>query len=248
MKPFSIRPGADDDNTLLYAAADHGWLQGESVIGPDFTNFGADPTDRGYRFVRADGDYMDAAFAGQPQRSQLTLECWVPGWWQEPVANWSYREIADFYINADNYIRVTTLRRDSVTQSRIMVYLHVGGVEVGRLLWQGVIVDALLASENRWHVAAVLDSPNSLRLFVNGEMKVEDLVGIADLPEGNYTLRLGRYLSGNAIYDLDAVLDEVRLSKVARYAANFPIARFQEGERAGLRGPGETVEVAGGIV
>ncbi|GAH85297.1 unnamed protein product, partial [marine sediment metagenome] len=44
------------------------------------------------------------------------------------------------------------------------------------------------------------------------------------------------------------ILDEVRLSKVARYAAGFPIARFQEGERAGLRGPGETVEVAGGIV
>ncbi|GAH69789.1 unnamed protein product, partial [marine sediment metagenome] len=189
-RPFAVYPDSFDGDTLgWWRFGERGGLLTDVVAGKVLTNFGAEPLDDGYRFVRANTDRMEAAFAGQPQRSELTLECWVPGWWQAvPALNWSYRQIARFYIDADNSIGVSTLRRDPATQSRILASLKVGGVEVGRLLWQGVVVDALLTSEDPWHVAVVLDSPNSLRLFVNGEMKKQDLVGIADLLEGNYTL------------------------------------------------------------
>jgi len=215
---------ATDGSTLGLWHLHDGACQGEGTGledesgGHDFLNHGATSCEDGYRFVRADGDYMDATFAGQPALAQLTLECWVRDW-QIPVD--AFGCIAIFGIDGNNFCYLLVRRHANPALAYISVALYVGGVAVGYCQWAGTAVDALLASPLPWHVATVLDAPNSLKLFVNGVQRGQDLTGILALPAGDYKLRLGRYISGWTGYDLSAVVDEVRLSAAARYAGTF---------------------------
>jgi len=201
-------------------------LEDQSGGGHDFSNNGAASVEDGYRFVRDDGDYMDATFAGQPARSQVTLECWAAECARIPASDWSYHEIANFGKDADNWLAIRAIRRTDPSESRITTLLRVAGVTVGAASWVGTGADDLLESDQPFHVAAVLDSPSTLKLFVGGEQKAQDTTGILDLPAGDYVLRLGRYITGWAGYDLTGVLDEVRLSSAARYSAAFAPARL----------------------
>ena len=225
---------ASDGDALGLWHLHNGGCQGEgtgledaSGGGHDLTNYGAESVEDGYRFVRADGDYMDAAFADQPERSKLTLECWVRDFFQTPQVGWTYRQVLQFWLDADNRIGIMAIRRDPLGTSRIRAEHRVGNVLVGMVQWVGADVDAILASGERWHVAAVLDAPNSLRLFVNGVQRGLDTTGIVSLPTGTFSLFLGRYGPGWGGYDLSAVLDEVRLSSSARYASDFSIHRLR---------------------
>ena len=137
-RPFAIYPGLFDSATLGY------WRFGESGGrltpvggGPTFTNHGAESVEDGYRFVRDDGDWMEADYAAQPVRSALTFECWVRDFQQEPVTNWSYRQVFQHQLDEDNMIGVDAIRRvpDPTCRSRIMTRLYVGGVCVGQCLW-----------------------------------------------------------------------------------------------------------------
>ncbi len=226
---------ADDDDTLglwhLHdgACQDEGTgLEDESGNGHDFTNHGAESVEDGYRFVRDDGDYMEAAFTGQPEQSQMTFECWVRNWHMEPTSLWTYRSIINFFKTEADRVQIEAIRRTPSTGSRIIARLYVGGVQVGLTWWQGTAVDDLLASGGLWHLAVVLDAPNSFGLYVNGIRRSQDTTGILALPAGDYTLYLGRAYSDKPSYDLDAVLDEVRLSSAARYAAEFAPQRLLE--------------------
>ncbi len=254
MRPFAVYPDSFDGDTLGW------WRFGErggrldGVVGPAFTNFGAEPRDDGYRFVRTDGDHMDATFADQPVRSELTFECWVRDFFETPSANWSYRQVFQFWLDVDNRTSIMALRRENPAESRIRAELEVGGVGVGVAQWIGADADALLASGELWHVAAVLDAPNSFRLFVNGIQRGQDLAGILALPTGTFTLLLGRHQPGWGGYDLDGILDEVRLSKSIRYVGGangtryFTPARFQDGQRAVIRGPGMQAGLTAGVI
>ena len=248
---------ADDGDTLglwhLHDGACQGegtGLEDESGGGHGLANHGAESIEDGYRFVRDDGDWMEADYAAQPVRSALTFECWVRDFQQEPVTNWSYRQVFQHQLDEDNMIGVDAIRRvpDPTCRSRIMTRLYVGGVCVGQCLWQGEDADAILASGEPWHVAAVLDAPNSLRLFVNGIERASDTTGIVALPAGDYSLLLGRYSPSWPGRDIDAILDEVRLSASVRYATNFVPVRFSEGRRALARGPGTRAGLCAGVV
>ncbi len=224
---------ATDGATLGLWHLHDGACQGEGTGledksgGHDFVNHGAASCEDGYRFVRADGDYMDAAFAGQPARGQLTLECWVRDW-QTPVDVLGC--IAIFGNNGGNNVCCLLARRyTNPALAYISATLCIGDVTVGYAQWGGAAVDALLASGFPWHVAAVLDAPNSLKLFVNGVQRAQDLTGILALPAGDYKLRLGRWITGWAGFDLSAVVDEVRLSAAARYTVAFTPHRLLGG-------------------
>jgi len=245
MRPFSIYPGAMDDDTLLLARADSGWLRGESAKGPDFTNHGATPSlaSDGWRFVRDDADYMSATFDGQPVREQLTLECWVRDY-TTLVDQAGY--IATHYIDASNYLYLYASRQSTPTISHIRVLLRVGDVQIAIISWSGQEVDDLLASAEWWHVAAVVNGTDWLKLFVNGIERGSQ--PCSALLEGNYTFHLGNTRLGAPTRYLSAVLDEVRISKVARYSADFPITRFGEGRRALKRGPGVEAGLCAGII
>ena len=249
MRPFAVYPGSFDGATLGYwRFGERGGLLADVTSGKVLTNVGAEARDDGYRFVAADKDYMTAAYADQPARSALTLECWVR----------DYGGAADEYHGflrfsgpttggGANDVMLYARRRADPALSHIIVICYVDGV-YKEARWTGQAVDDLLvASKARpFHVAAVRNG-TALRLFVNGELEATNAtIAATAFPAGDWTFYVGAL--GPITYNCSAVLDEVRLSAAARYAATFVPARFQEGERAGLRGPGEMVEVAGGVV
>jgi hypothetical protein len=249
MRPFSPYPNSFDGNTLGW------WRFGErggrldNLIpgGPAMDNVGADPQDDGYRFVRASADYMEAFFPGQPDLYLLTLEMWVRRW-AVPVG-----EVAVFamfqipyYPSSIKFLRLSAFRNSNPNYSFIRASACNVGVTI-EALWLDQMADDLLASAEPWHVAAVLDG-SSLKLFVNGVQRVYNTYSTG-LPAGDYDLFLGWdpgvYLH-DPDYHLDAVLDEVRLSSCARYSDDFSIARFAEGRRAVVRGPG-LADVCAGV-
>ena len=224
---------AGDGNTIGLWHLHDGACQGEgtgltdaSGGGHHLENHGAASAEDGYRFAHTDSDYMQAPFPSQPARSQATLECWVRDYGVPPQTDWAYRRVACLYRDTSNYLEIVAHRHNPPTSSAIWGRLVVGGAAVGSTVWSGATVDALLAQAQPWHVALVLDSPNVLRLFVNGVQHTPDTTGITALPSGDYTLFLGIFGALQASTALSAVLDEVRLSASARYAAGFPPHRL----------------------
>jgi len=192
--------------------------------GHDFANHGADAVEAGYRFDRADGDRMDADYAGRPQQGQVTLECWVRDW--ALPADDTLGAVAYYWLDSDNFLEIIARRGADPASSRIQARLMVGGTTVGSARWTDAEADALLAGPDPWHVAAVLDVPNHLALYVGGTLRAEAGGGTA-LPAGDYTLYLGGWPTGWDAYDLSAVVDEVRLSSAARYSATFTPHRLK---------------------
>jgi hypothetical protein len=218
---------ASDADTLGLWHLHDGGCRGEgtglddaSGHGRTLVNHGAAIVEDGYQFVLGDGDYMDAAIgtfgAAQPR---VTLETWVRGW--ATFGDVSSRTIAEYHLNWANLLCVAARRASSPAVSSIVAWLRVAGTWIGPAQWQSAEADAVLASSAPWHVAAVLDAPNTVRLFVNGVLRAICAAGVQALPEGTYMLCLGA--SGGTI---SAVLDEVRLSSAARYAASFSRQRL----------------------
>ena len=185
--------------------------------GHDLANHGAESIEAGYRFVAEDPDYMEAAVGSQPQREQVTLEAWVRDW-LTPVGDTG--EIAILWRDGDNRLDLTALRAADPADSYIRARLRVGGAWAGWAEWRSTDADALLAGTRPWHVAAVLASPDRFTLYVDGAARAEDTTDIQPMPAGDYTLTLGTYWN-HVTWPASAVLDEVRLSKVARYSAGF---------------------------
>ncbi|HET6442809.1 MAG TPA: LamG-like jellyroll fold domain-containing protein [Phycisphaerae bacterium] len=213
-----------DGQTLGLWHLHDGACQGEgtgladaSGAGHHLTNHGAEPVENGYRFVLADGDYMNAAFASQPARSAITLESWVRAW-QTPLG--SVGQVAIFFKDSNNYLMLYGVRETNPASSRLGAQGKTAG-GVFTALWSGTGADAFLASPTAWHMAGVLDSTVPiLRLYVGGQLRASSATNVAALAAGDYTLRLGMFLLVGT-YPLSAVLDEARLSAAARYAANF---------------------------
>ena len=241
MRPFAVYPDSFDGDTLgWWRFGERGGLLTDIVAGKVLTNFGAQPLDEGYRFVHTDPDRMDVAFAGEPERAALTLEMWVREW---RVATGTWAIVATYGI-VDYELHLLCQRQTAPTASRIAAYFRIGGADVGIATWSSTDIEPILAGPAPWHLAAVLNAPTNWTLFVNGIQRAQDTRGIVALPAGDQTLRLGAWIPLSNYSS--CILDEVRLSKVARYAADFPITRFQGGRRLGLRGP-EIMATAGGI-
>jgi len=213
-----------DGQTLGLWHLHDGACQGEgtgladaSGAGHHLTNHGAEPVEDGYRFVLADGDYMDAAFVGQPARSLVTLECWVRAW-QVPLDSTGI--VAHFFKDANNWLALLGKRNANPAASRLTAQGQTAG-GVFTTQWMGTGADAFLASATAWHMAGVLDSTVPiLRLYVGGQLRASSATNVAALPAGDYTLRLGMHRNVGT-YPLSAILDEVRLSSAVRYASNF---------------------------
>jgi len=243
MRPFYVYEGAGDGNDLGYWRLDTAGL--DCVFGgPSLTNNGAKPVGGGYRFVRADGNYMDLVLASQPERSAITIEAWVKSWGNDPG---DIGCIAILYLDGDNNLILRARRESSTNSAYIQAQLMIGGTAVGLARLLGADAEAILTSSGPWHIAGVLDAPSRLSLYVDGVKRAEDTTDIAALPAGDYLFRLGRYGSGWNGYDLSAILDDVRLSSIARYSSDFAICRFGEGKRAVVRGPGVQAGLCAGV-
>jgi len=245
-RPFAIYQNALDDNVLGY------WRFGENAgrlipigVGPTFTNYGAIVEQDGYRFVRADGDYMAAAFPDQPPRSQLTLEVWIRDW-QLPAegTGWiAYLSASD----GSNFILFTEDYGPVDGRARITIAEEIEGYPPCYARWLGTEVRDLLLGADPVHISGVLNADDGwLRLYLNGEQKAEIVTGVEGLPAENYSFYLNHLWSAN--HRVSAILDEVRLSKCARYDANFPVVRFGEGRRALTRGPEVNQGLFAGVI
>ena len=214
---------APDGQTLGLWHLHDGACQGEgtgladaSGAGHHLTNHGAEPVEDGYRFVRTDGDYMDAAFANQPARSAITLECWLRG----QIPSNAYGIVAHFYKDSSNWLALYGWRQTNPASSSLYAQGQTaGGVFTAQ--WTGTGADAFLASATARHAALVIDSTVPIiRLYVDGVLRASSATNVAALPAGNYTLRLGMHRNPG-VYLLSGILDEVRLSSAVRYASNF---------------------------
>ena len=195
-------------------------LEDASDGGHTLTNHGATVDEYGYQFVRNETDYMDASFQGQPARPQVTLEAWVQAW---GVTAGSGGYVAQYRRDAATYLSVWAYRGSTPSASFIRATLYIQTATYNAI-WSGADADAILASGQAWHIAGVLDAPGSLRLFVNGTLQASRS-SVPSLPAGNWTLYLGR-LAESIAFNLSAIVDEVRLSSTARYAATFLIERL----------------------
>jgi hypothetical protein len=222
-----------DADTLGLWHLHHGGCLGEgtgledaSGGGHTLVNHGTTAQEDGRRFVRDDGDYMQASFPGQPARSAVTLEAWVRGW---AVPADSIAIIAALVSSDQNScLLVWGGRASKPSESWVEAWAWNWADDFLFLAatWAGTEADALLAAAQAWHVAAVLDASISLlRLYVNGREVgyMEDAPGM--FPAADYDLYLGTFPEVSDQY-LDAVLDEVRLSGSARYAGTFPASRL----------------------
>jgi len=251
-QPFSIYLNSFDGSTLLYARADSGWLQGKSVIGPDLTNVGATPQDDGYRFVAAEQDRMTASLPAQDARSALTLEAWVGDVKMAAGENYTLVSFVGPNTAGGANGMFWVLRRHATTpaSSSIRAGITIDGTLLNAT-WAGTVVDTLLTSCPLLYVAGVRDGTTA-RVFVKTPtdgaaiLRHSQTVAATDWPAGTWTLNVGMRAVG--IWHLSGVLDEVRLSSVARYAADFPIARFQDGRRAVVRGPEMRAGLTAGVI
>jgi len=216
-----------DANTLGLWHLHDGGCQGEgtgladaSGGGHTLTNNGASPQEDGYRFVRGDGDYMQAPFPGQPARSEMTMEMWVRDWAVPVDSTARFATFEDDITESMLYIQAR--RSTSPSSSSIKVYL-VSFTGYWLASWMGTAVDALLAAAEPWHVAVVLDASSLLRMYVNGIQRAASSGTPPALPAGDYRLYLGPWGGSSGV---DAVLDEVRLSSSARYATTFAVPRL----------------------
>jgi hypothetical protein len=198
----------------------------DPAAGHTLVNQGATAAEDGYLLVASGSQRLYAAFPGQPQRSQLTLECWVRAW-QNPAG--AVGVLATYYLYYGQDMDLLAYRGPTPAASFLAARcLYGGGSTVVSAQWTGADVDALLASSQPLHVAAVLDAPSRLSLFVNGTRRAQAGGGISPLPAGDYKLWLGCYGDAGVAY-ASAVLDEVRLSNSVRYAADFTPTRLLSG-------------------
>jgi hypothetical protein len=222
-----VEPAADQATLGLWhlhnggCAGEGTGTEDASGGGNPLINHGAAAGECGYAFVRTEADYMDVTFQGQPVRSQMTVEAWVHTW---GLLRGDGGYVAQYRRDAGAYLALWAFRGATPSDSFIRAVLC-AQTQTCNANWSGAGADAILASGQPWHIAGVLDTPGVLRLFVNGELRAS-LSAVPSLPAGNWTLYLGRFVD-TRIYDLSGVIDEVRLSSAARYAATFSAARFE---------------------
>lgn len=80
---------------------------------------------------------------------------------------------------------------------------------------------------NTWYHCALVRSNGTVSFYVNGTSIVSNVyTGVINLP--SYGMRIGQYGTTPLLYGINGYMDEIRISKMARYTANFtpPTAAF----------------------
>lgn len=93
-----------------------------------------------------------------------------------------------------------------------------------QILGAALLVSTTDVCDNTWHHVAVTRTGNNFAMYVDGTS--EDTASTANsIPGETFPLWIGdQYVGGNpAGYEFSPLLDELRISKVARYAGNFSV-------------------------
>jgi hypothetical protein len=191
--------------------------------GHPLINLGAIAGEDGYTCVATGNGCLKAPLSGQPARSQLTLECWGRQW-QNPADTWGI--LASYIVSYGTDVELWARRGTTVADSFLGARcIYGGGALVVAAQWTGAPADAVLASPSPFHVAAVLDAPGRLSLYVNGVRRAEANANLTPMPAGTPTIWLGSYNEPGLLHS-SVLLDEVRLSGAVRYSADFTPSRL----------------------
>ena len=224
---------AADSNTVGLWHLHDGGCQGEGTGLEDASGNGRPlsvsqgaptPRDSGYEFVFAAEDRLAANLGSLPARANATWECWIER--SNPSGTYGGYSVADTKDDSNRFVLIV---RNYPAYYQITGILYIGAVAVGLVQWTGADAQTLITSGQRFHVAVVLEdaggAASSFRLYVDGVLRAVDTTGLAPLPLGTFTLYVGNYVWGGQTFD--GILDEVRVSSVARYAANFTPQRLR---------------------
>jgi len=221
MAAFVMYPNSLDGNTMGYWR--FGQLAGQlaGVVGPTMVNHGGTDAGNGYSVTFSPNTYLQASFPSEPSHAAQTLEAWIRACATPSVGE--EREVL-YYANAggDTWLDCQFYRAGT-NDLRMRGRCVVGASSFVAEWADNAAIVALIASADPWHVAVVAEAGVKVRLYVNGLVKAEAAGAVATFPAMDGLLDIGCRYSG---YGATAVVDEVRLSKVARYAAAFPIARL----------------------
>lgn len=242
MIPFKLYPGSLAGNTLSYHRfGERAGSLVDVVGGKTLTNVGAEALDDGYKLVHTESDYLTCTFTSiRPTAG--TLEAWVRAV-TGPVD--ALAVLLRLQNTASSYVAVLrSFRSATPANSYIEGFVYQNGPSYSAK-WIGVDAHAILISPSPWHAATDWNNGTPCTLCVNGVVRAASGNLATNFLNENYLLHIG---ANPALTQcLSAIIDEVRVSNVRRYAGvNFPITRFGEGRRLGLRGPG-ILATAGGI-
>jgi len=219
-----------DSNTLgLWHLHDGGCVgEGDGVTdasgnGHNLTNYGADPAENGYRFIRANLDYMQGALGMLPALAATTFECWLSGW---AHADGETAYIGELYWSA-TWRTLLYAMKSATPASSWIEYAWVENGTERSARWTNAAVASLLGGKDPIHLAGVVDAANgSVRLFVNGVQRASSVATLAS-PNMAASVVLGWNTAKPASRSLSAVLDEVRVSSAARYTGGFTPYRLR---------------------
>jgi len=218
---------ASDGDALGLWHLHNGGCQGEgtgledaSGGGHDLTNYGAESVEDGYRFTEPPGYYMDASVGGGAERTEATVECWIRDFRDNSTEWGAY--VATWFESGGNHGRLAfRLAFGAPATLRVQsLYVDSDGVEHAFIAG----LEGWYLAPEPFHVAVCVTVGGNLELFINGESRGAIAAGAVSFSPDS--LCLGRHYSGYTGYDFDGVLDEVRISKVVRYASDFTIRRL----------------------
>ena len=221
-----------DSSTLGLWHLHHGGCVGEGTGLEDATggghalvNHGATAAEDGYQVTFSPNTYLQASLGSQPAQAVTTLEAWIRACGMPSVGGERalayYSDLAGYnWVDCLLYRAGTT---DLRMRGRCVVY--VGGQFIN---WTAEWADnaaltALVSSPDPWHAAVVAEAGVGVRLYVNGHLRAGNSGAVPTFPAMDALLDVGCRSSG---YGATAVVDEVRLSKVARYSADFTPRRL----------------------
>ena len=200
-------------------------LEDESGGGHNLTNHGATSVEDGYRFVRADGDYMDARLLGEPSRDEMTFEFWLRDW---SLAAGDIAYLLHYHSDTGTTYRdYFTASRNAVPANSYIRFSHAYSPNLWQATWTGADVAALLDGDEPIHIAGVLNKTAGwIRLYVNGRERAAVNTVTQGTRADDYTLTLASENAHLATRFLSGILDEVRLSSTPRYSSTFTLHRL----------------------
>lgn len=223
MRTFRILPGDVTSARLYWRPGERGGSL-EADVGGTLANNGAPFGPEGMVCDGA-GYAVSPAITLAAPATAITLECWLRGWGYTPAED-KFSPPIGAWIGSSDYLRLYVRRRPTASLSFIRADQRVGGGTVASATLQSAVADALLASADWHHVAAVLNG-STLSLYIDGALAASQSSGVAAMAAGNYVVSVGATPTGGDLSKC-AALDEVRWSTVARYTAAFTPLRYVE--------------------
>jgi hypothetical protein len=195
-------------------------LEDESGGGHNLTNHGATSVEDGYRFVRANGDYLYTRLLGEPSRDEMTFEFWLRDW-SLTVGDIAY--LLDYQSDtAVGHRCFVAVNRNAVAANSYIKFVHSRTPDVWQATWTNADIAALLDGDEPIHIAGVLNKTSGwIRLYVNGVQRAAVNTVTKGTLADHYTLTLASEKAHVANRFLSGILDEVRLSSTPRYSSTF---------------------------